>query len=542
MADQTSSSSLGSTQWSFTFDHLSEAASAAFAADIAPLLQQGDVLALEGDLGMGKSFFARALLRARADDPLMEVPSPTFTLVQGYDLGTDETALEFCHFDLYRISDSEELYEIGFEEAWQTGAALVEWPDRADDLMPPCTLWLSFTPSETDEARTLILRGDNLWGERLSRICAKRALLIQSGWGDAIRKPIASDLSPRTYDRVMRFEDPLLADTHGSKEDRSLKAAVLMDMPARKPGPQLADGRLYDLVAHRVTHLAPMVTISEGLEAMGLKVPQRYGFSLDEGLMLWEDFGAKTLAEGPEAPVEARYLATVSALAELHRKPLPESFDGSGGPHSLCRYDKAAFEVELDVFLDHYWPHIHASNCPPEKRAAFKTLWAPLLERLEQAPKALVLRDVQAPNCFWLDTNFCGGEESFKEQGCIGFIDFQDCLIGPQAYDLAALCMDARVTISPSLEQAMLNRYKEAMEFDNDASAAFAEIYHLVAVQRISKNLGAFARAANDAGRASYLAHIPRSLAYLAKSMDHPCLKALEDWYQAEGLMPHAPA
>ncbi|WP_321448693.1 tRNA (adenosine(37)-N6)-threonylcarbamoyltransferase complex ATPase subunit type 1 TsaE [uncultured Cohaesibacter sp.] len=539
MADQTSSSFHNSSDWSFTFDQLSEAASAALAADIAPLLACGDVLALEGDLGMGKSFFARALLRARADDPFMEVPSPTFTLVQGYDIAFGDEELELFHFDLYRISDSEELYEIGFEEAWETGAALVEWPDRADDLMPASTLWLSFVPSQSDDARHLTLSGDARWGERIQRLCAKRQLLIDAGWGDALRKPIASDLSPRTYDRVRHAEDltgesnetELSTQGAPSKSD-SPQAAILMDMPERQPGPKLVDGRLYDLVAHRVTRLAPMLSISEGLEAMGLRVPKRYGVALDEGLMLWEDFGAMTLAEGPEAPVEARYMATVTALAALHQRPLPDVFDGSGGQHTLSRYDKAAFEVELDVFLDHYWPHIHGAPCPQAKRTAFKALWSPLLDRLVEAEPVLVLRDVQDPNCFWLRE----AEEQGEER--IGFIDFQDCLIGPNAYDLAALCMDARVTIPASLADKMLALYKTSRALDDAQSAAFDEAYHLAAAQRISKNLGAFSRAANEAGRTAYLSHIPRSLAYLARSMDHPLLETLHSWYQAEQLMP----
>lgn len=537
MADQTFSSSHNGSDWSFTFDQLSEAASAALAADIAPLLAAGDVLALEGDLGMGKSFFARALLRARADDPLMEVPSPTFTLVQGYDIASGDETLELFHFDLYRISDIEELYEIGFEEAWETGAALVEWPDRADYLMPSSTLWLSFVPSQSDEARRLTLSGNASWGERLARLCAKRQLLIEAGWGDAQRKPMASDLSPRSYDRV-RHADNMTAESNetapaksDAQEDlNSPHTAILMDMPEREPGPQLADGRLYDQVAHRVTKLAPMLSISEGLESLGLRIPERYGVALDKGLMLWEDFGAMTLAEGPETPVEARYMATVTALAALHQQPLPDAFDGSGGHHLLSRYDKAAFEVELDVFLDHYWPHIHGQPCPQDKRADFKALWSPLLDRLVEAELALVLRDVQNPNCFWL--------EAEKDGGRIGFIDFQDCLIGPSAYDLAALCMDARVTIPGSLAHAMLEHYKSIRALDKAQRTAFDEAYHLAAAQRISKNLGAFARAANQAGRSSYLSHIPRSLTYLARSMDHPLLKTLHDWYQAEQLIP----
>ena len=83
----------------------------------------------------------------------------------------------------------------------------------------------------------------------------------------------------------------------------------------------------------------------------------------------------------------------------------------------------------------------------------------------------------------------------------------------------------------------MLALYKTSRALDDAQSAAFDEAYHLAAAQRISKNLGAFSRAANEAGRTAYLSHIPRSLAYLARSMDHPILETLHSWYQAEQLI-----
>ena len=88
--------------------------------DLAMALGPGDVLALKGDLGAGKSTLARALIRALADDPGLDVPSPTFTLVQAYD-----TRVPVHHFDLYRLSSPSELDELGFDDALAAGAALV---------------------------------------------------------------------------------------------------------------------------------------------------------------------------------------------------------------------------------------------------------------------------------------------------------------------------------------------------------------------------------------------------------------------------------
>ncbi|WP_180899579.1 tRNA (adenosine(37)-N6)-threonylcarbamoyltransferase complex ATPase subunit type 1 TsaE [Martelella soudanensis] len=129
-----------------------EAATIAFAGRLAPLLIAGDCLLLDGDLGMGKSTFARALIRARLGDPALEVPSPTFTLVQIYD-----GAPPLWHFDLYRLSDPDELIELGIDEALAEAISLIEWPDRGEGVLPRDALRLTF--AEEGAGRRVRLSG-----------------------------------------------------------------------------------------------------------------------------------------------------------------------------------------------------------------------------------------------------------------------------------------------------------------------------------------------------------------------------------------------
>lgn len=103
-----------------------ELATAGLGRTLAAVLKRGDVIALHGDLGMGKTALARAIIRALAGNPDLEVPSPTFTLVQSYAL-----TVPIHHFDLYRLSDESELEELGLAEAETDGIVLVEWPERA---------------------------------------------------------------------------------------------------------------------------------------------------------------------------------------------------------------------------------------------------------------------------------------------------------------------------------------------------------------------------------------------------------------------------
>jgi tRNA threonylcarbamoyl adenosine modification protein YjeE len=127
----------------------------ALGAKIASRLGVGDAVALEGDLGAGKTALARAILRALGVDE--DVPSPTFTLVQTY-----ETAkFPVRHFDLYRVEHAEELDELGLDEALDEGAALIEWPERAGGRIPADALHVALAVA--GEGRRAVLSGPASW-------------------------------------------------------------------------------------------------------------------------------------------------------------------------------------------------------------------------------------------------------------------------------------------------------------------------------------------------------------------------------------------
>src|SRR5215470_10944475 len=110
----------------FTLALANEEATRRLAADVANMLQPGDFIALAGDLGAGKTTFVRAMIACLANDAAIEVPSPSFTLVQHYDL----PRLRVVHADLYRLAGAEELAELGLDEK-ADAVVVMEWPDRA---------------------------------------------------------------------------------------------------------------------------------------------------------------------------------------------------------------------------------------------------------------------------------------------------------------------------------------------------------------------------------------------------------------------------
>lgn len=130
-------------------------------AAIARLLRAGDVVALWGELGAGKTTLARAIISALGYAG--EVPSPTFTLVQTYDL----SPAAVWHFDLYRLDDPAEVVELGFEEAQAGAISLIEWSERMGHLLPSDRLDIELSYAGED-SRHAELRGHGGWRDRLA--------------------------------------------------------------------------------------------------------------------------------------------------------------------------------------------------------------------------------------------------------------------------------------------------------------------------------------------------------------------------------------
>src|SRR5262245_35873819 len=172
-----------------------EQATSRFGEDVAAALRPGDVVALKGDLGAGKTALARAVIRSLAGNESLDVPSPTFTLVQGY-----ETRLPVAHFDLYRLGSPAELDELGFTEQAGEAVTLVEWPERAGNRMPADAVEIAL--EHQGEGRLARVTAPEATLARFQRSLDARDFLDRSGWRGARRSYLAGDASARSYETV----------------------------------------------------------------------------------------------------------------------------------------------------------------------------------------------------------------------------------------------------------------------------------------------------------------------------------------------------
>src|ERR1700733_7342598 len=168
-----------------------ETATASLMADLALLIGPGDVITLSGDLGAGKTAAARAMIRYLAGDDAVEVPSPTFTLAQTYDL----PPFPLLHADLYRVNDPLELEEIGLSPLPEGTAALIEWPERAGGMLAAdrIDIALSHRPGLGPTARAVDITGYGKAAAQVARLKALRQFLEDAGYAEATRQRMAGD-------------------------------------------------------------------------------------------------------------------------------------------------------------------------------------------------------------------------------------------------------------------------------------------------------------------------------------------------------------
>lgn len=494
-------------EWTYELD---EAGVARLAQLLALKVRPGDVVALSGDLGAGKTTLARALINAVMGDSVGDVPSPTFSLQQTYV----SPRFTISHFDFYRLSDPQEAVELGFDDAVQTSVVIVEWPERAAGLLPDTRIEIDLAETSNPDMRRVTLRGLGAANDRIARLADVKAFLDkQADWRRANIAYLQGDASTRSYARL-------------ALDGRT---ALLMDAPRQPDGPPVRDGKPYSQVAHLAEDMVrAFVAIAAPLRAAGLSAPEILAADLDRGLLLVEDLGDRVfgaeVARGTSQSLLWR--AAVDALVHLRTVPVaPVLTLLDGTSYQVPRRDRAAFEIEIDLLLDWLWPELKGAPAPPEARTEFHAIWRPVLDRLLALPGGWFLRDYHSPNLVWLPDR--------EGVARVGILDFQDALREYSAFDLVSLLQDARVDVSQELEEELFSYYCAQVEaqdpvFDRNQ---FVGAYADFGAQRNTRLLGLWTRLLKRDGKAHYMAHMPRTWGYLQRNLRHVTLAPLATWY-----------
>jgi len=485
-----------------------EEATVALAADVAKLIGPGDLITLSGELGAGKTAFARALIRILMGEPEAEVPSPAFTLMQIYE--TPEFPI--VHADFYRIDKPQDIAELGFEEACENALVLVEWPELADNVLKPdqLNIELQLDPTHDSGYRNATLIGKGCFADRLARAKAIHELLDRSGWSGAARFHMQGEASSRIYERLSK----------GSGE-----TAILMISPPHHDGPVIRYGKSYSGIAKLAEDIRPFVAVDKSLRNEGLSAPQIFAYDLEAGLAVVEDLGTEPFVSD-FAVIEDRYGEAIAVLSHLHGRNLAEiiAIDEQEA-YRIPSYDIDALGIEVELLLDWYAPNIARVQLSPPVKANFVTLWQRALQAAFAARPTWTLRDYHSPNLLWLSDR--------TGIARVGLLDFQDLVLGHPAYDVVSLLQDARIDIPQEMEIRLLARYARARQ-DQDKSfdmSSFLRAYGILGAQRATKILGIFARLDKRDQKPQYLAHLPRVEKYLAKNLEHPALDELKLWY-----------
>ncbi len=488
------------------------------ASEISFSLKPGDLVTLGGGLGSGKTSFARFLIRFLTGTPNLDVPSPTFTLMQLYD----GTHFPIVHADLYRISSPYELNELGWDEASDNAVLIVEWAERAGQFLINDRLDVTFMlePEEAQksganlEHRVAVLTGKGTWAVRLARMKHISELLDNAGWTDAKRNFMQGDASSRAYERLVMDD----------------KSAILMISPQKTDGPPVRTGKSYSSIAKLAETVNAFVAVSNGLISLGYTAPAIIAQNLDAGLLLTQDLGNE-FCYNENGPIFERYAEAVLVLAKLHNGSelglnLPDVLPVTNKTtYSIPHFDLDAYLIEAELLLDWYVPFDQRANFSGSPRGKFVKVWTDILQIVLESDKTWVLRDYHSPNLLWLAEK--------EGTGRVGLIDFQDAVIGHPAYDVVSLLQDARIDISAETELKLLSIYVRARATASQAFNVpnFIHAYSVLGAQRATKILGIFTRLNERDGKPVYLKHIPRIETYLRRCLSSPELGALRSWY-----------
>ncbi|MGH6873703.1 MAG: tRNA (adenosine(37)-N6)-threonylcarbamoyltransferase complex ATPase subunit type 1 TsaE [Aestuariivirgaceae bacterium] len=485
-----------------------DSATLALGQELSLITLPGDLILLGGDLGTGKTTLARGFIRAVAGENSLDVPSPTFTLVQTYE----SPRMKIAHLDLFRVATVEEVNELGIDDLLNDHTVIVEWPGVMKDILTPHRLELRL--EHRDRGRHAVIAAYGSWQPRLERLEALRQFLSRSEWASARREYFEGDASTRRYERLAAAD----------------RRAVLMDMPQRPDGPPVRDGKPYSAIAHLAEDVRAVVALNTGLRARGLSAPEIFASNLPQGFLVIEDLGDLVYGRMANArqPMSEPMTAAVKLLADMASAPWPEELPlCDGTAYRLPPYDRGALEIEVELLLDWFWPLLHGEAAPANVREEFLGIWRALWPAAQPDRPHWTLRDYHSPNLLWLPDR--------RDTARVGLIDTQDAVLGHPAYDLASLLQDARVLVPQEVATDLLDyycAYRSANESDFDEQG-LRRAFVILSTQRITKILGIFARLSKRDGKHQYLRHIGKLNRYLETNLKDPVLSDLKRWYDS---------
>lgn len=329
------------------------------------------------------------------------------------------------------------------------------------------------------------------------------AFLTQARWAEAALSWFDQDASTRRYGRLSRPDGT---------------TAILMDAPRIEDPPCTPGMTLQErqkLGWNALTRLASsrveaFVAIASHLRAAGLRPPEILAFEATTGLALIEDFGsqqefARLIERGrSEMPL---YQQAATDLARLHRYPKPGILRAGDDLWPILEFDEIALRTNADLYADWYHQFDPGARMTAHDRAGWTRARDGLIDQAMAFPREFTLRDYHAENLLWLP------------EGRIGLLDFQDAVIGWDAWDMAMLTQDARRSVSADAENGAIRAYLDATGKDE---SSFMERLAVIGALNALRIAGVFARLVQRDGKPRYTEFMPRQLLILRRNLMHP--------------------
>jgi len=329
------------------------------------------------------------------------------------------------------------------------------------------------------------------------------------GWEQASRQPLWQDASTRRYIRLVRPDGA---------------TALLMDAPRveSEPCPPGADpatrarmgwNAMTRLAASRVEAFA---LISKHLRSLGLRAPDVFHFDPAAGFALIEDFGdnrefARLIERGAEAEVPL-YKAAAERLATLHKASIPRVLSMDGASWPILEFDSVALGANADLYADWLPAEIGGGALSGKARFRWEAERDALIQQAAAFPRAFTLRDYHAENLLWLP------------DGDVGLLDFQDAVVGWDAWDMAMLTQDARRNVSGEAAETAITTF---LDLTGQSREAFDERLAVIGALNALRIAGVFSRLQHRDGKPRYGDFQPRQLQLLARNLSHPALAGM---------------